>query len=167
MGLSEAEYQRHLEAGVERDGPEHDIGESGCRMAVDTGTSFNTMPSAVVRDLLRRIHLDDDCSNIGEQPTLSYKIGGRSFELSPEDYIIVDRDEARGEVSSCRPGFMALDVPAPKGPLYVLGDMFLRRYIAVFDRGNVRVGLAERKKKYAPPVESEQEQQNEEESGVE
>ncbi len=37
-------------------------------------------------------------------------------------------------VSFCAPAFMALDVPAPRGPIFVLGDTFMRKYYTVFDR---------------------------------
>merc|ERR1712187_421575 len=40
---------------------------------------------------------------------------------------------------------MGLDVQTPKGPLFIFGDPFLRRFVTIFDNGNTdgpRVGFA-------------------------
>jgi len=37
---------------------------------------------------------------------------------------------------------MVLDVPEPKGPLFVFGDIVLRKFYSVFDRTKNRVGIA-------------------------
>lgn len=43
----------------------------------------------------------------------------------------------------CSIGLMELDVPPPKGPVFVLGDPFLRRFVTVYDRKEPpRVGFA-------------------------
>lgn len=49
-------------------------------------------------------------------------------------------DEAAAS-RSCAIGIMTLDVPKPKGPLFVMGVNFINRYMVIFDRDTMAVGL--------------------------
>jgi len=94
------------------------------------------------------MHISDDCSDFATLPKITYIIGDNDlhhdFVLEPEFYVI-QSDE--GSVSGdgprfCRPGFMALDVPEPRGPLWILGDVFMRKFFTVFDRDHARIGFS-------------------------
>ena len=116
-----------------------------CRVAVDSGTSLITGPSRDVIQLLKILNIKEDCQNIEEMPTLVLHLGDFEFPLHPADYILRNKDNKKN-LKMCRVGIMPLDVPKPKGPLWVFGDIFIRKYYTVFDRDNERIGLALAKK---------------------
>jgi len=112
---------------------------SGCSVAVDTGTSLLAGPSDVVERLGAKLNLKDDCSNMDQMPLLGFVVGDKVLNLMPEDYIDKEKD--------CSLSLMTLDVPPPKGPLFIFGDPFLRRFLTIYDRDGPRVGFAVAKHK--------------------
>jgi hypothetical protein len=109
-----------------------------CRVAVDTGTSMLAGPSDLVDKLSNMVNAKSDCSNFDSLPKLGFQVGEKILNLMPEDYM--DRS-----ATECSFSLMALDVPPPKGPLFIFGDPFLRRFVTIFDNGNAggpQVGFA-------------------------
>merc|ERR1719230_644873 len=84
-----------------------------CQVAVDTGTSMLAGPSDLVDKLTELVGAKSDCSNFDSLPKLGFQIGDRILNLKPDDYM--DKSDS-GE---CDFSLMALDVPPPKGPLFI------------------------------------------------
>jgi len=116
------------------------------KAVLDTGTSIMAGPTAEVKALAASVGASPyflnpneftiDCSKVPSLPTLSFVIGGVSFNLTGSDYVI------NVENVMCLFGFTGIDMPAPRGPLWIMGDVFIRKYYTVFDYGNSRLGFA-------------------------
>jgi cathepsin D len=114
---------------------------------VDTGTSLMAGPTTQVAQIQKIIgafevvagEYEVICDLVPMLPNVEITLGGQTFELTPSDYVLKITDEG---VSVCISGFMGIDIPAPNGPLWILGDIFIGKYYTVFDHGNKRVGVA-------------------------
>jgi len=117
---------------------------------VDSGTSLLAVPTADMEKIAQAVGAKKvlpippfnkeytvDCNSAG--PDIDIVIGGQTYTLKKEDYIIKDS-------TICLFGMTGLDVPAPAGPLYILGDVFMRAHYVKFDVGNKRLGFAKLKK---------------------
>jgi len=115
------------------------------KVILDTGTSILAGPSADVKALASQAGATPlptnpneytiDCSKAASLPDLTVTMGGKDFALKGSDYII----NAGGE---CLFGFTGIDIPAPNGPLWIMGDVFIRKFYTVFDVGGNRLGFA-------------------------
>jgi len=106
-----------------------------CHVAVDTGTSQLGGPSEIITELGDKLDVKSDCSNFHKLPKLGFLIGSHVLNLSPRDYV----DKVG---NSCHVSLMKLDVPPPKGPLFIFGIPFLQKFFSVYDHANSRVGFA-------------------------
>ena len=132
--------------------------QDGCKVAIDSGTSGITAPSNELQTLKRALKIDPRCNNFDLLPTLSFEMAragtdGKRVEdivalvLEPKDYVQRRSTGWNDDSTVCSSIAVPLDVPRPRGPLWVLGDAFLRVYYTVFDRGQHTVSFAKIVKK--------------------
>lgn len=111
--------------------------------AIDTGTSLIGLPSDIAEVLNKQIGATKswngqytvECARIPSLPDLTFEFGGHKFPITAEDYIL----NVQG---SCISSFTPVDIPAPLGPIWIVGDTFLRKYLTVYDLGRDAVGFA-------------------------
>uniref|UniRef100_A0A0M3HSX5 Peptidase A1 domain-containing protein n=1 Tax=Ascaris lumbricoides TaxID=6252 RepID=A0A0M3HSX5_ASCLU len=100
---------------------------------VDTGTSLIAGPAQQIAQIwqffsaFRTTPNENtvECALIGMLPSVTFWLRGQSFTLQPQDYLLQD---STGWAPVCTFGFMALDIPPPIGPLWILGDVFIGKF---------------------------------------
>jgi saccharopepsin len=114
--------------------------------AIDTGTSLIALPTDIAEMLNAQIgatkswngQYQVDCAKVPSLPDLSFYFDGKPYPLKGTDYIL----EVQG---TCISSFTAFDINVPGGALWIIGDVFLRRYFTVYDLGRHAVGFAKSK----------------------
>ncbi|KAI3648050.1 hypothetical protein MP228_008271 [Amoeboaphelidium protococcarum] len=122
---------------------EIDLGKDHMGAAIDTGSSLIVVPTETANQINEFIgatrtwtgQYTVDCNIVPNLPPISFRFGGHEHVLTGSDYVL----EAQGQ---CISGFMGMDLPAPAGPIWIVGDVFLRKFYTIYDLDNNRVGFA-------------------------
>jgi len=111
--------------------------------AIDTGTTLIVMPTAdakAVNDLVGGTLIPNGDGSYSipcttdTLPTFSIQFGGQKFAIAPKYYVLSNGD------GTCVSGFAGMDMFEMS--MWVVGDVFLRPYLSVYDLGQNRVGFA-------------------------
>ena len=113
------------------------------KAVLDSGTSLLAGPSSEVSALAQQVGATPfvngeyliDCNSLSKLPDIAFVVNGKSYSLTPTQYTL-------NVEGLCLFAFVGIDIPAPAGPLWIMGDVFIRQYYTVFDWGNQRLGFA-------------------------
>jgi len=106
---------------------------------IDSGTSLLIGPPSdiyeiqlVLKASISQGALVASCSDVESAGSFRIILGGQTFTLKAMDLVLAKSQGA------CLLGVSAMDL----GGMWILGDVFMRKYYTVFDWGQSRIGLA-------------------------
>jgi len=107
--------------------------DNNCKVSIDTGTSSIIVPNEHYPQIISMIKVEKDCSNLSYLPSISFKIDEIEYVLTADDYVYKYFNTKTIKVN-CALNIIPMDITYPKGPYWVFGENFIKRYYTIFDR---------------------------------
>ncbi|CAI9166991.1 unnamed protein product [Rangifer tarandus platyrhynchus] len=115
----------------------------GCEALVNTRESSIIGPRRLVDKILKFLGAKPggskhyvSCSAVNNLPSIEFNINGINYPVPAQAYTIKDSS------GDCYTTFKE-NTACASTETWILGDVFLRQYFSVYDRGNDRIGLAQ------------------------
>lgn len=116
-----------------------------CEAVIDTGTSSIGGPKEDLILLSKLLNPGKVCNErmLKMFSFIFINDQGKQIEykLSPSDYIVNLFRTNPILKTPCHFAFIPINVPTSKGYLYILGQVFLQKYYAIFEREHMKIGL--------------------------
>ena len=108
-------------------------------LIMDSGTTFFTAPQRLFNEITKVIE-PAMCHYVHVFPELVFTVGTsltnhsavEELIIPPEVYMVRDGDDR------CEPGFINLAVLPEDPPMMILGEVFMRHYISIYRRGQIK-----------------------------
>jgi len=122
--------------------------DDGCYAFMVTGTPYFLVSYESAKTINNRLGAKEvfttgfyvlDCTTLYKLPTLTIRIAGREFSMSPYDYTIINNFP--GGLQMCASGI--LGSPYMKGSMFSLGTLFMQKFYALYDMDANTIGFAD------------------------
>jgi hypothetical protein len=97
------------------------------------------------------VDINEKCKGFYEMPKLIFKLNGIDYELLPEEYAVtmqknriaeLFKPSPKEDIEGCAAAILPLDIGNVSESIWIIGNIFLSKYSALFDHDNSRIGLA-------------------------